>query len=625
MLYDYAFLRYIYNGVIILPRFTDRTISEIKNRISIRDVMSNYATIESRGGGQFWVKCPFHGGGNEKTASCKLNIERGTYYCFGCRETGDIFTLIEKKEGLDFSGAVEYLARKAGVELEESTVSDKKSKDEKEMLYDLYSRLASMFAFYLKERPEGEEAREYLRKRNVSDEMREAFLLGYAPKSPGFLYAFLRKKGYSEDFLAKSGLFSQKNPKWPLFTDRLMFPIRDRQGRVIAFSGRDLSGSDKTPKYINSPETRLYQKKENFFGLFEAKKSIAAGSWPILCEGNFDVVAMHQAGFTSALASLGTSFTEEQGALIRRWYPEIKGFNLLFDSDEAGQKSSERAILILNRLGFAVKAHKFTSAKDASELLEKGGKSAVEKEFAPAIDGYDYLVQTYAKRYDIQSAKGKSGFIRAIGNFILGNESPIERDSYIMSLAVYLNASEEAVREELNRGQIESGSAADQSSNLNDINTGNKGGRRISIDLFLMLYLANHRSLFRTEYRRKIAFADLEDNEAQIIYMALENAIRNGVESDELFLTLINDERCRNDVAATYALDEYRDDDPKAIDEAVDRIALRALEKRRVLINNQLRLYSGTLNSEESQELLRSKSDLDKEIEEYKHKLSSIQ
>ena len=604
-----------------MPRFTDRTISEIKNRISIRDVMSEYATIESRGGGQYWVKCPFHGGGNEKTASCKLNIERGTYYCFGCRETGDIFTLIEKKEGLDFSGAVEYLARKAGVEIEESSESDKKLKDEKDMLLDLYSRLSVTFSYYLNQAAEGEKARDYLRKRNVSDEMKERFMLGYAPKDPDFLYSFLLKKGYSGSFLSKSGLFSQKNQRWPLFADRLMFPIRDRQGRVIAFSGRDLSGNERSPKYINSPETRLYQKKDNFFGLFEAKKCIASGTWPILCEGNFDVVAMHQAGFSSALASLGTSFTEEQGALIRKWYPDIKGFDLLFDSDEAGQKSTERAILILNRLGFTARVHKFSTAKDASELLEKSGKSAVEKEFSESSDGFEYLVKTNAKRYDIQSAKGKSGFISALRGFILGNESQIERDSYIMSLAAYLNASEEAVREELNRGQLEPGS----SGNALDSPAEKNSTRRISIDLFLMLYMANHRNQFRAEYRRRIAFSDLEDNEAQIIYMALENAIRNGIESDELFLTLINDERCRNDVAATYALDEYRENDNSAIDEAVDRIALRALEKRRILINNQLRLYSGTLNSDESQELLRSKSELDKEIEAYKKKLNSIQ
>lgn len=601
-----------------MPRFTDKTISEIKNKISIKDLMSEYAYVEARGSNQFWVKCPFHGGGNERTASCRLNLEMGRYYCFGCHETGDIFTLVMKKEGLDFSGAVEYLARKAGIELEEATNEDKVRKSEKDMLYELNSRLSNTFIYYLKETKEGEKAREYLKKRHVSDEMIEKFSLGYAPSNPDFLYSFLKKKGYSAEFLAKSGLFSQKNARWPLFADRLMFPIRDRQGRVIAFSGRDLSFNDKAPKYINSPETFLYQKKDNFFGLFEAKKTISEKKWPILCEGNFDVVAMHQAGYTEALASLGTAFTEEQAELIKRWFPNVTGFHLLFDSDEAGQKSTERAIQILNKIGFSVKVHKFKSAKDASELLEKGGKESVVKEFNDAIDGFDYLVQNNSSRYDILSAKGKSGFIRAMGSFILGCQSPVERDSYILSLATKLNASEEAVREELGRTN------SDKAPGESDASEIDRSGRNITIDLFLMLYFANHRADFKREYRRRIAFTDLDDNEAQTIYAALENAIRNGIESDDLFLTLINDDRCRKEVATTFALDEYKETSQEAVEEAINRIALRSLEKKRALINNQLRLYNGILNGDEFTELMNSKAQIDKEIMSLKKGINGL-
>ncbi len=598
-----------------MPRFTDKTISEIKNRISIKDLMSEYAYVEARGSNKYWAKCPFHGGGNERTPSCMLNLELGRYYCFGCHEAGDIFTLVMKKEGLDFTGAVEYLARKAHVELEESTESDKVKKSEKDMLYDLNSRLNNTFVFYLKESKEGERAREYLRKRKVSAEMIDKFSLGYAPSNTDFLYSFLQKKGYSAEFLQKAGLFSQKKPRWPLFADRLMFPIRDRQGRIIAFSGRDLSGSDKAPKYINSPETFLYQKKESFFGLYEAKKTISSGNWPILCEGNFDVVAMHQAGFTEALASLGTAFTEEQGMLIKKWFPAITGFNLLFDSDEAGQKSTERAILILNKIGFSVKVHRLQSA---SELLEKKGKEGVEKEFGNYLDGFEYLVQNNSSRYDILSAKGKSGFIKAMGSFIMSCQSQVERDSYILQLATKLNASEEAVKEELNR--TSSGSPAKEE----ELTAGNIRDRSISIDLFLMLYFANHRRDFKNEYRRRISFNDLEDNEAQIIYAALENAIRNGVESDDLFLTLISDDKCRKEVATTFALDEYKERNEDAVEEAVSRIALRSLEKKRALINSQLRLYNGMLGNDEMDELLRSKAEIDKDILVLKRNMNAI-
>lgn len=602
----------------MLPRYTEQTISEIKNRISIKDLMSEYAYVEARGSNKYWAKCPFHGGGNERTPSCMLNLELGRYYCFGCHEAGDIFTLVMKKEGLDFTGAVEFLARKAHIELEESTEKDKARKSEKEMLFDLNSRLTNTFIFYLKESKEGEKAREYLKKRKVSDEMIEKFSLGYAPSNTDFLYSFLQKKGYSAEFLKKAGLFSQNNPRWPLFADRLMFPIRDRQGRVIAFSGRDLSGSDKAPKYINSPETFLYQKKESFFGLYEAKKTISGGNWPILCEGNFDVVAMHQAGLTEALASLGTAFTEEQGIIIKKWFPSITGFNLLFDSDEAGQKSTERAILILNKIGFSVKVHKFQSAKDASELLEKSGKEGVIREFIQSVDGFEYLVQNNSSRYDILSAKGKSDFIKAMSGFITSCQSQVERDSYILQLATKLNASEEAVKEELNR------TSSDNPAKEDVIEVGDIRDRSISIDLFLMLYFANHRREFKNEYRRRISFNDLEDNEAQIIYAALENAIRNGVESDDLFLTLISDDKCRKEVATTFALDEYKENNESAVEEAVSRIALRSLEKKRQLINSQLRLYNGMLRGDEMDELLKSKAEVDKDILVLKRSINAI-
>lgn len=608
-----------------MPRFSDRTVESIKNKIRISDVMENYAHIETKGGSK-WVKCPFHGGGNEKTASCKLDDDRGTFYCFGCHESGDIFSLVMKKEGLDFTSAVEMLAKKAGVELEEGNYSSgeaKKRRDEKEMMYDLYERVNKSFHYILMNKENAKEARGYLEKRNVSAEMIETFSLGFAPKDPSWLYTFLHSKGFSDEFLARSGFFSQKNSHWPLFSNRLMFPIRDRQGRTIAFSGRDLSFSDKAPKYINSPETIIYQKKENFFGLFEAKKTISDKKYdPILCEGNFDVMAMHQAGYTSAVASLGTSFTFEQCRNMKRWFPSVESFNMLFDSDAAGQNSTIRAIYILNQNGLGQKVHKLISVKDASELLEKKGVDGVKEEFESYLTGFDYLVQTGLTRYDITNARGKSALVKWLGEYLNSCQSEVERDSYILSLSTLLGLDEDAIKEDLKRITV----SGPYMESRNKENEEEKQKREIKVniphDLFLMLYLCNHRSLFST-YRNKINFGDLADPDAQKLYMALENAMRDDCQNDSLFLTYIDDEDLRNYVSSSYALKEYTEDRSLAVSEVIDRISIRSLERKRDTLMKQIKMVASDKSSS-LDELLEKKIELDNKIAELKKSVNKL-
>ncbi len=608
-----------------MPRFSDRTVESIKNKIRISDVMENYAHIENKGGSK-WVKCPFHGGGNEKTASCKLDDDRGTFYCFGCHESGDIFSLVMKKEGLDFASAVETLAKKAGVELEEgggSSLEGKKRRDEKEMMYDLYERVNKSFHYILMNKDSAKGAREYLEKRNVSPEMIETFSLGFAPSDPSWLYNFLHSKGFSDVFLPRSGFFSQKNQRWPLFCNRLMFPIRDRQGRTIAFSGRDLSFSDKAPKYINSPETIIYQKKENFFGLFEAKKTIAGKKYdPILCEGNFDVMAMHQAGFTSAVASLGTSFTIEQCRNMKRWFPSVESFHMLFDSDSAGQNSTIRAINILNQNGLEQKVHKLVSAKDASELLEKRGIEGVKEEFESYLSGFDYLVQTGLTRYDITNARGKSALVKWLGEYLNSCSSEVERDSYILTLSTLLGLDEDAIKEDLKRITVSGPYQGNGKTDIDDEKKKREIRVNIPHDLFLMLYLCNHRSLFST-YRNKINFGDLADPDAQKLYMALENAMRDDCQSDSLFLSYINDDDLRNYVSSSYALKEYTEDRSLAVSEVIDRISLRGLERKRDTLLKQIKMIASD-HSSSLDELLEKKIELDNKIAELKKSVNKL-
>lgn len=359
---------------------------------------------------------------------------------------------------------------------------------------------------------------------------------------------------------------------------------------------------------MNSPDTPVYSKKHNFFGLYEALDAIKKGAIPVLVEGNFDVVAMHQAGISSAIASLGTSFTEEQALLIARYAEQV---DVMFDSDEAGQKSTDKALLLLHSKGMDSSVHQLSSGKDASEIVEKEGENRLSEEFSTAQPAFEYLVRKHQKMYNINLPRGKSEFLTAIAPFVQCTVSDVEKDGYISYLARLLSVSEEAVRKDIasggqNRIREEREQAAENTAKI--FNRAD-----VSIDLFAMLYLANHRKLFR-QYRNRISFADLTDTEAKVLYVALENAMRNDITSNELFLSLINDEKTRNDAATSFELDEYRNGKVSALDEVTDKIALRGLEAQRKVLSDQLSSFSTSMDKEQIADILRRKSDLDHEI-----------
>ena len=597
-----------------MPVYSDSTINAIKARLTMSEVVQWFIPVVNRGG-RHWAKCPFHGGGNERTPSFSINDKDGFYHCFGCGESGDMFTFVMKMEHLSFPEAVEFLASKSGVEIQKEHGKEKKERGESDVLLDLNQRLQGTFHHILTKTEQGQKGMDYLRRRKISDEMIERFALGYVPSDTSWLHSFLISKGYSDEILRKSGLFSQNHYPYPLFADRLVFPVRNRQGRTIAFSGRDLSGRENAPKYVNSPETSVYSKRHNCFGLYEALDTLKKGDVPaILVEGNFDVVAMHQAGLSSAVAPLGTAFTEEQADLLSRYTDRI---DLLFDSDGAGEKATTKAISIIHSKGLECYVHRLSIGKDASEIVEKEGEKALSDDFKAADSAFDYLVNNTAKSYDIRTPRGKSGFVRAISPFLQSTESNVERESYILSLSTYLSVPEETIREDMANSSERMAPREDDSAGPDDGPVKRFNSAAVSIDLYAMLFLANHRDLFR-QYRTRISFGDLRDREAQTIYMALENAMRNEISSNELFLSLISDERVRNDVATSFALDEYRSGRISALDEATDRIALRGLEEQRLVLSNQLRSFSDSLDPEQITEALERKAELDRQIADLK-------
>ena len=603
-----------------MPRFSDRTIEEIKNKIRLSELVGEYVKLERRGG-NLWARCPFHANGMERTPSFKVDDQKGLYYCFGCHESGTIFTFVEKMEHLDFTSAVEYLAEKAGVQIRESSAQDIRRKDESSILYDLYDRLSKTFRYLLLEDERGKNALSYLKRRGLSDQMIDTFLLGFAPAESNFLYDFLKKKGFSDDILRKSGLFSQNRYPYPLFRNRLIFPVRNYRGQVIAFSGRDLSGSDSAPKYINSPDTLIYSKKMNLFGLYESLDELKKkDSTALICEGNFDVISLHQAGLRTAMASLGTAFTEEQARLISRYTDTV---DLMFDSDDAGQNSTDKVIGILNSMSFKIRIHHLKSYKDASESLEKLGPEGLIREYSPYQSAYEYLVEKNLKRYNIRTPRGKSDFLKSLSAFLSSTRSEIEQETYIQDLALRLGVGVENVKADLKALENPYGRRRYEE-NVEEENRGDwhLNTAAISPDLYAMLILANNMSLFRM-YRQRISFGDLKDSDAQRLYTVLENALRDDVESKELFLSLISDDRLRNYVSTSYELEEFSKGSLDVLDEIVDRIELRGLEEKRSALNSQIKLLSSEIDPSDMMALLEKKRDYDKEISLLKNRLYS--
>ncbi|HOX92644.1 MAG TPA: DNA primase, partial [Spirochaetales bacterium] len=350
-----------------MKRIPDHIVQQVIAQSDIVRVVGEYVRLEKRGS-RWTGLCPFH---TEKTPSFGVNEERGFFYCFGCKKGGDAITFIREMEGCGYVEAVERLATKAGVTISyegEDDPEERKKAQEKDALYELYERLSGAFHHLLREDPRGSHALSYARSRCLGDDIITGFRLGYAPADRRWLSRFLESKGYSKDFLARSGLFSQNYADVSIFSDRLLFPIRDERGRTVAFGGRLLSGEG--PKYINSPETAIFRKHDTLFALSDAREAMRSAAVAMVCEGYMDALAFHAAGVRYAVAPLGTSFTEGQAKLIKRYATSVV---LAFDGDQAGIKATERAIGLAETQGLAVKVLRLSSGKDPAEYLEKLG------------------------------------------------------------------------------------------------------------------------------------------------------------------------------------------------------------------------------------------------------------
>ena len=372
-----------------MPYISQASIQEVKDRLDAIALVSDYVHLEKRAG-RWWGCCPFH---QEKTASFTVNADLKTYYCFGCHKGGTVINFVMEMDKLTFPEAIDLLAKRFGVELvyENSggtnySAEDEAKKKEKDALFDLYQRITGVFHHFLLKKAEAEAAKLYIISRGLNIDMIERFRLGYAPADRYWLYKFLSQKGYSREFLGMSGLFSSRYPEVSFFSGRLMFPIADRQGRTVAFGGRYLpgpsvqtagrSGTDRKaaepPKYINSPELGIYKKGETLFAADLALPEIRRTKTAYIAEGYMDVIALHQAGITNALAPLGTAFTDDQAKLLRRWAEKVI---LFFDSDGAGQAAAVKGIFTCRKNGLDC-AIVTPDLADPADTLRYGGPEA---------------------------------------------------------------------------------------------------------------------------------------------------------------------------------------------------------------------------------------------------------
>lgn len=424
-------------------RYSEDIIEEVRMRNDIVDVISGYVKLQRKGSSYFGL-CPFH---NEKSPSFSVSPGKQMYYCFGCGAGGNVFTFLMEYENFTFAEALQSLAQRAGVELPKMDYSKeaKEQADLKSALLEV-NKMAAKYYYYQLRQKSGETAMHYLKGRELSDETIQKFGLGYSDKFSGDLYRYLKTQGYSDDLLSQSGLFSvdEKRGMYDKFWNRVMFPIMDVNNRVIGFGGRVMG--DAKPKYLNSPETKIFDKSRNLYGLNIARTSRKKNL--IICEGYMDVISMHQAGFENAVASLGTALTSQQASLLKRYTDEVL---IIYDSDEAGKKAALRAIPLLKAAGLATRVIDLTPYKDPDEFIKNMGKEAFQDRLDRGTNSFMYELKTLEQEYDMNDPQGKTDFFKEAAQKFLRFEDELERTNYIHAVAKEYQIKEEELRKMINR------------------------------------------------------------------------------------------------------------------------------------------------------------------------------
>jgi DNA primase len=428
--------------------FSQATLERIRAASDIVDVIGSYLPLK-RAGANFTALCPFH---KEKTPSFNVNPHRQIFHCFGCHKGGDVFTFVREYENIGFMDAVRRLAERAKIPIEiDASPGEQQARHVKDQFLEIHDKIAQRWQICLQNEAAGQLARDYLKKRGVSDEAIKLFRIGAAPESWDDTVNWAKSKNYDLPLVEKTGLIIRKEETgnyYDRFRGRLMFPICDEQGRVVAFSGRILSGDEKTAKYVNSPETPIFTKSKVFFGLDKSKRAILDAGFAIICEGQLDLIACFMAGVQNIVAPQGTAFTDQHARILKRYVSEAV---LCFDSDEAGQNAAVRSLDHLLASGMAVRVAVVPAPHDPDSFIKAFGGEKFRELINGAKGFFDYYLARLCKQNDQASDKGRLTILRSMAEAVHKTGSAVLIDTYAQKIALRLGVSPESVRAEFGK------------------------------------------------------------------------------------------------------------------------------------------------------------------------------
>lgn len=560
-----------------MPWYSEEQIEEVRSRSDIVEVIGNYVKLKRSGSGYVGL-CPFH---SEKSPSFSVNPARQMYKCFGCGVGGNVITFLMEYENYSFPEAMEHLAERAGIALpkKEMTAEQKRQESLRQTLLEINTKAARFYYAMLKS-PQGKLGYEYLKGRGLSDETILHFGLGFSGQGGGELYQYLKGEGYSDSVLKETGLFKiEERGAYDKFWNRVMFPIMDVSNHVIGFGGRVMG--DAKPKYLNSPETKIFDKSRNLFGLNYAKQG--KRKHMILCEGYMDVIAMHQAGFTGAVASLGTAFTELQANLLRRYTQEIL---LIYDSDEAGVKAALRAIPILRRAGINGKVVHLEPYKDPDEFIQKEGAQAFEERLNQAENSFFFEVEAAKKQFDMTDPEQKTRFYHEIARKLLIFTDKVQRDNYLEAVAARQGIRKEDLRELVIRygNQLPEGYQEKVQEVRRERKKEDKSGEGINYSYRLLLSWLIERPELYEPVKEFITPEDfLDDNfgkVARMLYEQLEQGDLNPAKIISHFQDVDSQKMVAQMFQTDYQTEMNREEREKALNELIVRIKEYSIDNR---------------------------------------------
>lgn len=561
-----------------MPRYTEEQIEQVRSANEIVDVIGSYVRLK-RTGSSYVGLCPFH---SEKSPSFSVNPSRQMYKCFGCGVGGNVLTFVMEYENYSFPEAMEFLAERAGITLPKKELSAEQKRQEnlRLTLLEINRKAASYYYAKLKS-PQGKIGYDYLRDRALSDETVRHFGLGYAGQGGGELYQFLKHEGYDDRTLQETGLFKMdERGVYDKFWNRVIFPIMDVNNRVIGFGGRVMG--DAKPKYLNSPETKLFDKSRNLFGLNYAKQGKRKAL--ILCEGYMDVIALHQAGFTGAVASLGTALTEQQANLLKRYTEEVL---LTYDSDGAGTKAALRAIPILRHAGIISRVIHMDPYKDPDEFIKNKGAKAFQERMEQAENSFFFEISVLRKEYDLKDPEQKTRFFHEMAKKLLIFEDKVQRDSYLEALAVKYGIRQEDLRSLVIRysNQMPDGYQEIMEQRRQELRRG--GGKKeegITYSYRLLLTWLIEMPELYPQVKQSIQPVDFVDEQyrqvAELLYEQLEEGEIQPAKIINHFQDVESQKLVADMFQTGFGTEMNRQEREKAINELVIRIKEHSIEQR---------------------------------------------